>query len=71
MLFLQHWRLLAFCKLLKMAAGDVVVNILPPPYTAAEIDTAVTAMRVTAGASAKWMMTSTDRGDLVIVAIEE
>lgn len=54
-----------------MAAGDVVVQIVSPPYTTASIDTIVTAMRVTAGASAKWLMASTHTGDLVIIAIEE
>ena len=51
-----------------MAAGDVTVNIVPEPFTAASIDTIVTGLRVTA--NDKWLMTGLS-GQLVIVHIEE
>lgn len=54
-----------------MAAGDVAVTIVSPPFTAADIDTALTALRVTAGANGKYLMTSTDKGDIVLAAITE
>lgn len=51
-----------------MAQGDVTVQVVNP--TAAEIDTAVTAMRVTA--NDKWMMCSVQNGTkVIIVNIEE
>ena len=53
-----------------MGAGDVVVQIIDMPTTEAAIDTIVTAMRVIAGASAKWMMSALN-DQLVVVAIEE
>ena len=54
-----------------MVAGDVVVQIVDAIATT--IDTAVTAMRVTAGANAKWLMTSVgpENQQVCIVAIEE
>lgn len=51
-----------------MAVGDVTVNIIPAPYSATTIDTAVTAMRVSA--NDKWLMTSS-ADQIVIVHIEE
>lgn len=51
-----------------MAAGDVTVNIVAVPFSAASIDTIVTAMRVTA--NDKYFMAGV--GDqLVIVHVEE
>lgn len=41
-----------------MAAGDVEVRIIASPFTAADIDTNLTAMRVTAGANGKYGMES-------------
>lgn len=54
-----------------MAAGDVEVRIVNADT--ALIDTAVTAMRVTAGANGKFMMTSIgpESQQVVIVAITE
>jgi len=54
-----------------MAAGDVEVRIVNAIDT--DIDTAVTAMRVTAGANGKFMMTSIgpESQQVVIVAITE
>ena len=54
-----------------MAAGDVEVRIVNALET--DIDTAVTAMRATAGASGKFMMTSAgaQNQQIVIVAITE
>jgi hypothetical protein len=54
-----------------MAAGDVEVRIVNADTTL--IDTAVTAMRVTAGANGKFMMTSIgpENQQVVIVAITE
>jgi len=54
-----------------MAAGDVEVRIVN--CSTADIDTAVTAMRVTAGANGKFMMTSIgpQKQQVVIVAITE
>lgn len=53
-----------------MAAGDVAVTIIPVPFTAADIDTALTALRVTAGANGKFLMTSSSE-QLVLAAITE
>lgn len=54
-----------------MGAGDVECRIVDATTTA--IDTAVTAMRVTAGANGKFMMTSIGPQcqQVVIVAITE
>lgn len=54
-----------------MAAGDVEVQIVAA--STAAIDTAVTAMRITAGANGKFMMTSIgpENQQVVIVAISE
>jgi hypothetical protein len=54
-----------------MAAGDVEVRIVNTDTTL--IDTAVTAMRVTAGANGKFMMTSIgpENQQVLIVAITE
>jgi len=54
-----------------MAAGDVEVRIVNT--TTSDIDTAITAMRLTAGANGKFMMTSIgpNRNQVVIVAITE
>jgi len=54
-----------------MAAGDVEVQIVAA--TTSAIDTAVTAMRLTAGANGKFMMTSIgpENQQVVIVAISE
>jgi hypothetical protein len=54
-----------------MAAGDVEVRILNA--VAADIDTAVTDMRTTAGANGKFMMTSIgpENQQVIIVAITE
>ena len=54
-----------------MAAGDVEVRIVDAVATT--IDTAVTAMRVTAGATGKFMMTSIgpENQQVCIVAITE
>jgi hypothetical protein len=51
-----------------MAAGDVTVTIFSMPVTAADIDTAVTAQRVTA--NDKWLMTSAE-DQIFLVHIEE
>jgi hypothetical protein len=51
-----------------MAAGDVEVRIVNA--IVADIDTAVTAMRVTAGANGKFLMTNLGP-QVVIVAITE
>ena len=53
-----------------MAAGDVVVTIVDVPFTSASIDTALTALRVTAGANGHYLMTSTER-QIILAAIEE
>lgn len=53
-----------------MAAGSVVVNIIDMPFTAAAIDTALTALRVTAGASGHYMMTAS-ANQIILAAIEE
>lgn len=54
-----------------MAAGDVEVRIVDAVI--ADIDTAVTAMRVTTGANGKFMMASIgpQKQQVVIVAITE
>ena len=54
-----------------MAAGDVEVRIVNADTTA--IDTAVTAMRVTAGANGKFLMSSSgpENQQVIIVAITE
>jgi len=54
-----------------MAAGDVEVRIVNA--VVADIDTAVTAMRVTAGANGKFMITSIgpESQQVVIIAITE
>lgn len=54
-----------------MPAGDVEVRIVDADITA--IDTALTAMRVTAGATAKFLMcaTGTRSQQVVLVAITE
>lgn len=54
-----------------MGAGDVEVRIVNADATL--IDTAVTAMRLTAGANGKFMMTSIGReaSQVLIVAITE
>ena len=54
-----------------MAAGDVDVTIVGPPFTASSIDTALTALRVTAGANGHYLMTATDEGDIILAAITE
>lgn len=52
-----------------MAAGDVTVQIVENA-TAAAVDTAVTALRVSA--NDKWMMTSiNNEQDIMIVHVEE
>ena len=53
-----------------MAAGDVVVTIVTTPITTASIDTALTALRATAGASGHYMMTAVEN-QIVLAAIEE
>jgi len=54
-----------------MATGDVEVRIVDAVTT--DIDTALTAMRVTAGANGKFMMTSIgpENQQVCIVAITE
>jgi len=54
-----------------MAVGDVEVRIVNA--VTAEIDTAITAMRITAGANGKYMITSIgpEAQQVVIVAITE
>ena len=54
-----------------MAPGDVVVSIVNA--IASDIDTALTAMRVTAGADGKFLMTAVgpENQQVVIAAIEE
>lgn len=54
-----------------MAAGDVEVRIVNT--VTADIDTAITAMRLTAGANGKFLMTSIgpNSEQVVIVAITE
>jgi len=54
-----------------MAAGDVEVRIVNA--VTADIDTAVTAMRLTTGANGKFMMTSIgpENQQVVIVGITE
>ena len=53
-----------------MTAGDVAVTIVASPFTAASIDTALTALRVTAGANGKYLMTALDN-QVILAAIEE
>lgn len=52
-----------------MAAGDVSVTIVNNP-TAASIDTALTALRTTAGANGKFLMCELN-GSIVLAAITE
>lgn len=52
-----------------MGAGDVTVELVPN-FSTTTVDTAVTALRVTA--NDKWLMASTGNGkDILIVHIEE
>lgn len=53
-----------------MAAGDVAVTIVASPLSAASIDTALTALRATAGANGHYMMTAIS-GQVILAAIEE
>ena len=53
-----------------MGAGDVAVTIVASPFTAASIDTALTALRVTAGANGHYMMTALDN-QIILAAITE
>jgi len=53
-----------------MAAGDVTVNIIASPFTAADIDTALTALRAGAGLSGHYLMTACEN-QIVLAAIEE
>ena len=53
-----------------MAVGDVAVTIVATPVSAAAIDTALTALRVTAGANGHYMMTQLDN-QIVLAAITE
>jgi hypothetical protein len=54
-----------------MAAGDVLVTITNA--TTAAVDTAVTAQRVSAGASAKWMAVAIgpECQQVMVISIEE
>jgi hypothetical protein len=53
-----------------MGAGDVHVSVTTTNTT--DIDTALTALRVTAGANGKYLMTSIQNGSaILLVAIEE
>jgi len=49
-----------------MAAGDVEIRVVNNPTTAS-VDTALTAMRVTAGANGKYGMTSLYNGTSVLI----
>jgi len=53
-----------------MAAGDVTVTIVERPSSAASIDTALTALRVTAGANGKYLMTASE-DQIILAAITE
>ena len=53
-----------------MGAGDCHVTIVAAPFSAASIDTALTALRVTAGASGKFLMTAADN-QIILAAVEE
>jgi hypothetical protein len=53
-----------------MAAGDVEVRIIDKPFTTATLDTALTAMRVTAGANGKFMAVSC-ADQIILFAITE
>ena len=53
-----------------MAAGDVAVTIVASPFSAASIDTALTALRVTAGANGHYMMTASE-DQIILAAITE
>ena len=53
-----------------MAAGDVSVTIVDMPFTAATIDTALTALRASAGANGHYLMTSSE-DQVILAAIEE
>jgi hypothetical protein len=53
-----------------MAAGDVDVTIVDAPFTAASIDTALTALRVIAGANGKYLMTAS-ADQIILAAITE
>ena len=48
-----------------MAAGDVEVRVVKPITT--DVDTALTAMRVTAGATGKYGMVSIQNGQYVLI----
>ncbi len=50
-----------------MAAGDVTVDIVEQPLTAAAIDTAVTAVISTAGADATLTITSIRSGEAILI----
>ena len=50
-----------------MGAGDVTVDIVTPPLTAARVDTAVTAVITTAGADATLSITSIRSGEAVLI----
>ena len=53
-----------------MAPGDVAVTIVNLPFTAASIDTALTALRATAGANGKFLMTAS-ADQIILAAITE
>ena len=53
-----------------MVAGDVHVTIVATPVTAASIDTALTALRVTGGVNGKYLMTTLEN-QVILAAIEE
>lgn len=53
-----------------MAAGDVAVTIVATPVSASAIDTALTALRATAGANGHYLMTNLD-GQIILAAITE
>ena len=53
-----------------MGAGDVEVQIIDTPISESDIDTVITAMRVTAGANGKFLMTSLEN-QIIVVAITE
>jgi hypothetical protein len=53
-----------------MAVGDVAITIVNMPFTATDINTALTALRVTAGANGKYLMTSS-QDQIILAAITE
>jgi len=53
-----------------MAAGDVNVTIVDAPFTAASIDTALTALRATAGSNGHYLMTAS-ADQIILAAITE